>query len=53
VARQPGPGYLHRLETGAGGGVPHDLRGALAVYCGSLAYAEEVLGLAMPPRSAL
>jgi hypothetical protein len=41
--------YLHRLETGAAGGVPHDLRGALAVYGGSLAYADEVLGLAEPP----
>jgi hypothetical protein len=41
--------YLHRLETGAAGGVPHDLRGALAVYGGSLAYADQVLSLATPP----
>jgi hypothetical protein len=41
--------YLHRLETGAVGGVPHDLRGALAAYGGSLAYADQVLGLAAPP----
>jgi hypothetical protein len=41
--------YLHRLETGAAGGVPHDLRGALAAYGGSLAYVDQVLGLATPP----
>jgi hypothetical protein len=41
--------YLHRLETGTVGGQPHDLRGALAVYGGSLAYADEVLSLAIPP----
>jgi CHAP domain/Transglycosylase SLT domain len=41
--------YLHRLETGAAGGVPHDLRGALAAYSGSLAYADQVLSLATPP----
>jgi hypothetical protein len=41
--------YLHRLETGAAGGVPHDLRGALAVYGGSVAYADQVLSLAEPP----
>jgi CHAP domain/Transglycosylase SLT domain len=41
--------YLHRLETGAVGGVPHDLRGALAAYGGSLAYADQVLSLAAPP----
>jgi hypothetical protein len=35
--------------TGAAGGVPHDLRGALAVYGGSLAYADQVLSLALPP----
>ncbi|TMC04483.1 MAG: CHAP domain-containing protein [Chloroflexi bacterium] len=40
---------LHRLETGAAGGVPHDLRGALAVYGGSPAYADQVLSLATPP----
>jgi hypothetical protein len=42
--------YLHRLETGAAGGLPHGLRGALAVYGGSLAYADPVLSLALPPR---
>src|SRR5437660_7434766 len=41
--------YLHRLETGAAGGVPHDLRGALAVYGGSMAYADQILSLAEPP----
>jgi hypothetical protein len=41
--------YLRRLETGAAGGVPHDLRGALAAYGGSLAYADQVLSLAEPP----
>jgi hypothetical protein len=41
--------YAHRLETGAAGGVPHDLRGALAVYGGSLTYADQVLSLATPP----
>jgi hypothetical protein len=41
--------YLHRLETGAAGGVPHDLRGALAAYGGSVAYADQVLSLATPP----
>lgn len=41
--------YLHRLEAGAVGGVPRDLRGALAVYGGSLAYADQVLSLAIPP----
>ena len=41
--------YLHRLETGAAGGVPRDLRGALAVYGGSLADADQVLSLAQLP----
>jgi hypothetical protein len=41
--------YLQRLEMGAAGGVPHDLRGALAVYGGSVAYADQVLSLAAPP----
>jgi CHAP domain len=42
--------YLHRLETGAAGGQRHDLRGALAVYGGSLAYADQVLALARAPQ---
>jgi len=41
--------YLHRRETAAASEVPHDLRGALAVHGGSLAYADQVLGLATPP----
>ena len=40
--------YLRRLELGAVGGVRHDLRGALAVYGGSTAYADQVLALAEP-----
>jgi hypothetical protein len=42
--------YLHRLETGAAGGQRRDLRGALAVYGGSLAYADQVLALAQSPQ---
>jgi hypothetical protein len=42
--------YLHRLETGAAGGQRRDLRGALAVYGGSLAYADQILALAQPPQ---
>jgi CHAP domain len=42
--------YLHRLEIGAEGGGPRDLRGALAVYGGSLAYADEILALARAPQ---
>src|SRR5215470_3448123 len=34
---------------GRGGGVPHDLRGALAVYGGSLADANQILRVATPP----
>jgi soluble lytic murein transglycosylase-like protein len=37
--------YLARLQRGAAGGGPHDLRGALAVYGGSTAYAGRVLAL--------
>ena len=40
--------YLQRLETGAVGGGRHDLRGALAVYGGSTAYADRILALAAP-----
>src|SRR3989440_4479072 len=40
--------YLHRIEVGAVGGGQHDLRGALAVYGGSTAYADQVLALATP-----
>src|SRR5262245_58819784 len=43
--------YLHRLETGAIGGHRRDLRAALAVYGGSLAYADQVLALAQPPAA--
>ncbi len=42
--------YLHRLETGAAGGQQRDLRGALAVYGGSLAYADRILSLARAPQ---
>ena len=44
--------YLHRLELGAVGGQPRDLRGALAVYGGSAAYADRILALAQPPAAA-
>jgi hypothetical protein len=40
--------YLRRIELGAAGGGRHDLRGALAVYGVSTAYADEVLALASP-----
>jgi hypothetical protein len=40
--------YLRRIELGAEGGGQHDLRGALAVYGGSTAYADQVLALAAP-----
>ena len=40
--------YLHRIEVGVAGGGQHDLRGALAVYGGSTAYADQVLALAAP-----
>jgi CHAP domain/Transglycosylase SLT domain len=40
--------YLHRIELGAAGGGQHDLRGALAMYGGSTAYADQVLALAAP-----
>jgi hypothetical protein len=40
--------YLRRIEVGAAGGGQHDLRGALAVYGGSTAYADQVLALAAP-----
>jgi hypothetical protein len=39
---------LRRIEVGAVGGGQHDLRGALAVYGGSTAYADQVLALAEP-----
>ena len=39
---------LRRIELGAVGGGRHALRAALAVYGGSLAYAEQVLALAAP-----
>lgn len=38
--------YLARLQRGVTGGRPRDLRGALAVYGGSPAYADQVLALA-------
>ena len=38
--------YLTRLQRGAAGGGPHDLRAALAVYGGSVAYADQVLAVA-------
>jgi hypothetical protein len=44
--------YLHRLELGAVGGQQRDLRGALAVYGGSAAYADRILALARPPVAA-
>ncbi len=40
--------YLRRLETGAVGRQPRDLRSALTVYGGSTAYADQVLALAEP-----
>jgi hypothetical protein len=40
--------YLRRIEVGAVGGGQHDLRGALAMYGGSTAYADQVLALAAP-----
>jgi hypothetical protein len=42
--------YLHRLETGAAGGQRRDLRGAPAVYGGSLAYADQIVALAQAPQ---
>jgi len=44
--------HLHRIEVGAAGGGQHDLRGALAVYGGSTAYADQVLALAAPAITA-
>jgi hypothetical protein len=44
--------YLQRIELGAVGGGQHDLRGALAVYGGSTAYADQVLALAAPATTA-
>jgi hypothetical protein len=44
--------YLRRIEVGAAGGGQHDLRGALAVYGGSTAYADQVLALAAPAVTA-
>jgi surface antigen len=43
--------YLRRIELGAAGGGQHDLRGALAVYGGSTAYADQVRALAAPART--
>jgi hypothetical protein len=43
--------YLPRIEVGAAGGGRHDLRGALAMYGGSTAYADQVLALAAPAIS--
>jgi hypothetical protein len=40
--------YLRRIEVGAAGGGQRDLHGALAVYGGSAAYADQVL--ASPSR---
>jgi hypothetical protein len=45
--------YLRRIELGATGGGQHDLRGALAVYGGSTAYADQVLALAAPAVTSL
>src|SRR5215472_8840707 len=44
--------YLHRLEVGAIDGAERNLRGALAVYGGSTAYADQVLALAEPVTTA-
>jgi hypothetical protein len=44
--------YLWRIELGAAGGAQLDLRGALAVYGGSTAYADQVLALAQPAVTA-
>ena len=45
--------YLQRLELGADGGQPRDLRGARAVYGGSATYADRILALAQPPLAAV